>query len=72
MLGSFVLPMTHPLIRIPCILVATVGLHVAITPPNPPPREEEKAASTKLESFFGFRSGPLQFKVTARAIGGTE
>lgn len=52
-----------PLVKVPCILVAMVGLQIAVTPPHPPPAEEEKAASTKLEVILKQRSGPLVVKV---------
>jgi len=51
-----------PLVRIPCILVATVGFHVAATPPNPPPAEEERVPSTKLEVLLGYQFTPLIIK----------
>lgn len=52
-----------PLVRIPCILVATVGLHVSVTPPTPPPTEGERAASTSLEALLGHTFPPSLFKV---------
>jgi len=51
-----------PLVRIPCILVATVGLHVTATPPTPPPTEGERAASTMLEAFLGHTFLPSVLK----------
>lgn len=51
------------LIKIPCILVATVGLHVSTTPPAPPPTEGERVASTTLEALLGLPLAPLILKV---------
>jgi len=50
------------LVRIPCILVATVSLHIALTPPAPPPTEGERAPSTTLEALIGHPFLPLALK----------
>lgn len=47
------------LFKIPCILVAMVGLQITVTPPHPPPPPDEKAASTRLEIIMKQRSGPF-------------
>ena len=51
------------LIKIPCILVAMVGIHTATTPPQPPPSVNETAPSTKLEVLIKPRWGPVIVKV---------
>lgn len=51
------------LVKVPCILVAMVGLQVAITPPHPPPTNDEKAESTKMEAALKQRSAPILVKV---------
>jgi len=51
-----------PLVKIPCILIATVGLHVSTTPPAPPPTEGERVASTTLEALLGLPLAPLVLK----------
>lgn len=63
LLGDILHPPMLPLVKVPCILVAMVGLQVAVTPPHPPPKEDEKAASTKLEVALKQRSAPLMVKV---------
>jgi len=50
------------LAKIPCILVAMVGLQITVTPPHPPPSPDEKALSTALEIILKQRSGPLILK----------
>lgn len=55
--------MVDPLFRLPCILVAMVGLNTTATPPHPPPRAEEIAPSTTLEVLIKQRIGPLIVKV---------
>jgi len=39
----------HPLVGIPGLLLATVGLHVAYTSPNAPPPAESHPAVSSLE-----------------------
>lgn len=51
------------LVKIPCILIATVGLHVSTTPPAPPPTEGERVVSTTLEALLGLPLAPLVLKV---------
>lgn len=60
---SLFLSMIGPLIKIPCILIAMVGLYMTATPPHPPPSVDEKAPSTRLEVILQRRSGPLLIKV---------
>ena len=57
--------MVDPLFRLPCILVAMVGLSTTTTPPQPPPPAEEIAPSTTLEVLIKQRIGPLIVKVRA-------
>jgi hypothetical protein len=51
------------LYKVPCILVATVGLHIAATAPQPPPSADEKEIKNTMEGFMKQRSGPLAVKV---------
>ena len=52
-----------PLFRVPCILVAMVGLNTTVTPPHPPPNTEEAVPSINLEALLKQRLGPLTVKV---------
>ncbi|KAJ3576745.1 hypothetical protein NP233_g218 [Leucocoprinus birnbaumii] len=51
-----------PIVKVPFILISIVGLQTAVTPPHPPPRQEEKARSTTLEVLLKQRSAPLIVK----------
>jgi hypothetical protein len=53
----------NPLFRVPCILVAMVGLNTTVTPPHPPPDIEETVPSINLEGVLKQRLGPLMVKV---------
>jgi hypothetical protein len=53
-----------PIIKAPCVLVAMVGLHVVVTPPEPPPTEDETAKSTMLEFLLKQRLVPFFVKVS--------
>jgi len=53
--------MVDPLFRLPCILIAMVGLNTTVTPPHPPPRAEETVPST-LEALLKQRVGPVIVK----------
>jgi len=62
---ALILDMTiNSLFRVPCILVAMVGINTTSTPPVPPPRSEESAPSTMLESVLKQRFLPLVVKVS--------
>ncbi|KAJ3749113.1 hypothetical protein DFH05DRAFT_1390493 [Lentinula detonsa] len=50
------------LTKIPCILLATIGLHITATPPHPPPAKNELAPSTKWEFVVKYRGGPVMIK----------
>ncbi|KAF8210118.1 hypothetical protein K438DRAFT_1710692 [Mycena galopus ATCC 62051] len=51
------------LIKIPCILYAILGFHLAVTPPHPPPPPEQLAStSTFFEVLLRQRSGPVVVK----------
>jgi hypothetical protein len=58
----------NPLLRVPCILVAMIGLNTTVTPPHPPPKAEETAPSVNLESLLKQRLGPLTVKVCRHLI----
>ncbi|KAF8653400.1 hypothetical protein AX14_008306, partial [Amanita brunnescens Koide BX004] len=48
---QFLIPVAmnaHPLVKIPCLLLATTSLHVAITAPNPPPSLESSSSVPSL------------------------
>ena len=56
------------LAKIPLLLLATAGLHIAVTPPQPPPDETEKAAASRvvrLEAMLKTRSVPATVKVSS-------
>lgn len=53
----------HPLFRVPCILLAMIGLNMTVTPPYPPPDPEETVPSIRLECILKQRLGPLAVKV---------
>ncbi|KAF8629241.1 hypothetical protein AX17_005820 [Amanita inopinata Kibby_2008] len=59
---SFLLPLSPQLVKIPCIMVAMVGLQIATTPPHPPPSETEAAKSTRLEVVLKQRVGQTAVK----------
>ncbi|KAE9401561.1 hypothetical protein BT96DRAFT_817728 [Gymnopus androsaceus JB14] len=48
-----------PLTKIPCILLATIGLQITATPPHPPPAKSEEAPSTSWEVVVKQRGGPV-------------
>jgi hypothetical protein len=52
------------LVKLPCILVAIVGLQVATTPPYPPPSRSESVESTPLEFIIKQRTGQTTIKVS--------
>ncbi|KAF9071094.1 hypothetical protein BDP27DRAFT_1446582 [Rhodocollybia butyracea] len=52
-----------PLIKIPCILLATIGLQITATPPHPPPAKSDEAPSTSLEVIVKQRGGPIIIKL---------
>lgn len=60
------------LIKIPCILVAMVGLQIAVTPPHPPPSSDERAPSTRLEVIVKQRTGPFLVKSICWAAAAAE
>lgn len=45
-----------------------VGLQAAVTPPHPPPTENERAKSTSLEVLIRQRSGPLLVKAFSLSV----
>jgi len=45
--------MMFPILKIPFILATTLALHVAATPPNPPPSESERP--TKVNTAMSDR-----------------
>jgi len=54
-----------PFIKVSCIFVSTASFWIAVTPPNPPPAEDEKkAGSTFLEVFLTQRSKSSILKVS--------
>lgn len=59
--------MTFSLVKIPCILVATVGLHVTNTAPSPPPRDKEEFGSAGLQCVVGRPIVHLVVKVRTTA-----
>ena len=58
----------NPLFRVPCILVAMVGLNTTVTPPHPPPDLEEVVPSINLESVLKQRFAPLMVKVCSHYL----
>jgi protein-S-isoprenylcysteine O-methyltransferase Ste14 len=67
-LRTILSPSIYPLIKVPFILVAMIGLQVAVTPPHPPPTKDEEAESTKLEAAIKQRSAPVLVKVRSSLI----
>ncbi|KAJ8077111.1 hypothetical protein PM082_001539 [Marasmius tenuissimus] len=55
------LPMS--LLRIPCVILATMGLEITATPPQPPPLKNEEAPSTDWEIILKQRCGPALVKM---------
>jgi len=55
-----------PLLRVPCIILALMGLEITVTPPQPPPLKDEEAPSTNLEIVIKQRCGPALVKVRPR------
>lgn len=53
-----------PLTKIPCILLATIGLQITATPPHPPPAKSEEAPSTSWEVVVKQRGGPVVIKAS--------
>jgi len=54
-------------IKVPCILVSTASIWIALTPPNPPPAENErKARSISLEAFVSARLTRYIIKVSSK------
>jgi len=51
------------LFKVPCILIAMVGLHTAATSPQPPPSIDDKEIKNTMEGFMKQRSGPFIVKV---------
>lgn len=51
------------LTKVPCILLATMGLHVTATPPHPPPAKSDQAPSTNWEVIVKQRGVPATIKV---------
>ncbi|KAL9711483.1 hypothetical protein Ac2012v2_004554 [Leucoagaricus gongylophorus] len=51
-------------IKVPCILVSTAGFWITLTPPQPPPAENEKVESTALEGFLVQRRAIFIIKVS--------
>lgn len=54
-----------PLTKIPCILLATIGLQITVTPPHPPPAKSEEAPSTTWEVVLKQRGGPVVIKASS-------
>ncbi|GAW01792.1 ICMT-domain-containing protein [Lentinula edodes] len=50
------------LTKVPCILLATMGLHVTATPPHPPPAKSDQAPSTNWEIIVKQRGVPATIK----------
>ncbi len=55
--------MYSPYVRIFCAFVATLGLHIATTPPHPPPPRTESIPATGMETFLRQRLGQSIVKV---------
>lgn len=53
----------HVALKVPLLLLAGVGFHTTVTPPQPPPAHDEYAPSVHLESFIRQRSAPALVKV---------
>jgi len=51
------------LLKIPCILIAMVGLQITTTAPHPPALPEETLVSTRMEGIIKWRSGPAAVKL---------
>ncbi|KAJ3794733.1 hypothetical protein GGU11DRAFT_281114 [Lentinula aff. detonsa] len=60
------------LTKIPCILLATIGLHITATPPHPPPAKNELAPSTSWEFVVKYRGGPVMIKLICWLAAFTE
>ncbi|KAJ6586812.1 hypothetical protein DFH09DRAFT_1141604 [Mycena vulgaris] len=59
-------------VKIPCILYAMLGLHLAVTPPTPAPPLGEQLAPTPLETVLRQRSGPVVVKSLCWVIASVE
>lgn len=44
-----------PVLKIPFILATTLALHVAWTPPNPPPAESERQRAKNINAMMSDR-----------------
>lgn len=57
------------LLKIPCMLIAMIGLHITATAPQPPARPEDTLLLTnRMERFMKLRFGPLAVKVGRTCI----
>ena len=52
------------LTKIPFILLATWGLNISYTPPNPPPPQHERSSSVPLENSGYVQWGPIIARVS--------